>query len=117
MRRLPLLALPLALPLLALAPSTAAAATGCTKPQLTTGTGLAIVGLKSTGTTCATARAVAKRATASKRGDIRSTVTADGRRWRCKLVKAATGTTPGYDSRSTIRCTSGNRVVRFQLAS
>lgn len=94
-----------------------AQAAGCTKPVMTSASGLGIVEIRKSGVSCTVARRVAKRAVSSQSTFVRSSFTTGGSRWRCRITQNATGTDPGLIARTKVRCTSGKRVVRFQLAS
>jgi hypothetical protein len=83
--------------------------------------GLEIFRIKPSGTTCRVARSVAG-AWDSKQsqGKSASRVTdVQDRHWSCKIVRAATGTDPGFYPYTDVRCARGGRpmVVRFSLRS
>ena len=40
-----------------------------------------------------------------------------GRRWRCRVTREATGTDPGYNPYTHVRCTRGERIIRFKVRS
>ena len=42
---------------------------------------------------------------------------AAGRRWNCRVTEAATGTDPGYNPYTHVRCIRGDRRVRFKMRS
>jgi hypothetical protein len=42
---------------------------------------------------------------------------ADDRRWKCRVTEEATGTDPGYNPYTSVRCAHGGRLVTFKLRS
>jgi hypothetical protein len=78
--------------------------------------GLGAVRVTTEGTSCTTARRVARYARVGAEGaKVRTRIA--GRLWTCVVTQAATGTDPGYIPRSKVRCRSGGHTVRFQLQS
>jgi hypothetical protein len=78
--------------------------------------GLRAVRITAEGTSCKTARRVARNARVGAEGErVRTRIA--GRRWTCVVTQAATGTDPGYIPRSKVRCRSRSAIVRFQLQS
>jgi hypothetical protein len=82
--------------------------------------GLGIVRVTAVAVGCPTAKNVAKRFDNSSGGGAKSKVTVHdsrGRRWRCRITERATGTDPGYNPFTSVRCARSRSVVRFKYAS
>src|SRR5688572_27026556 len=75
--------------------------------------------IKATRTTCRTAKQVAGGwyNVQSHGGDARKIYDAKGRRWRCRVTEEATGTDPGYNPYTRVRCTRERKLIRFKLRS
>ncbi len=103
---------------LLLLPTTAPAATrSCGKEKAISGG--QVFAIKATRTTCKTAKQVAGGwFNLQANGEsARKVYDAKGRLWRCRVTEEATGTDPGYNPYSKVRCSRGKRVVRFKLRS
>lgn len=98
-------------------PSSASAARSCDPgPQVHA---LRLVSVTKKGTTCRTARQVAGgwiNVTSSGESG-REVFDAKGRRWGCRVTKPATGTDPGYNPYTHVKCTRRAAVVRFKVGS
>lgn len=79
----------------------------------------AVFAIKATGTTCKTAKQVAGGwYNVQSQGESgRKVYDSKGRRWSCRITEEATGTDPGYNPYTRIRCARGKSVVRFKLRS
>jgi hypothetical protein len=110
----------LALVLSAAGTAEAADTRACKGVAVGPGTGLAIIKVKVTGRVrCATAKSVARAFDRQvARGKDKATVhDPNGHAWRCRITQHATGTDPGYIPYTSVRCTRGERRIRFKLAS
>lgn len=78
----------------------------------------AIVNVTVANVACSTGRLVGGEWYARQsQGRPRSGFTVRGRTWRCRIIRRATGTDPGFVARTSVRCTAGRAVVRFQMRS
>jgi hypothetical protein len=103
--------------LIAIALPSTAAAKSCSSKGLSESAGIGIVNVRATNVSCGTARTVVKRAMPFGKAMKRS-VRVAGRKYTCRTTQKATGTDPGYTSRTKVRCSaSGGRIVKFWLAS
>ncbi|WP_026912593.1 hypothetical protein [Patulibacter minatonensis] len=116
MRRLPIVVMALAVLLAAAAPASADAVS-CAPPVDAAGNGNGVLEVRASGVTCVTARRVAVRAVRRSDGRIRRSFTSGGRRWRCRVTGTRAGDAPSYIRWTGVRCASGSRVVRLQVAS
>src|SRR4051812_23624492 len=79
--------------------------------------GLGIVQVTAVGVGCATAKNVAQGFDNISGGGAKTRVTihdSRGRRWRCRITERATGTDPGYNPFTSVRCARSSSVVRFK---
>jgi hypothetical protein len=79
----------------------------------------AVFKVTATGTTCKTAKQVAGGwyNVQSEGGSARYVFDERERRWRCRITERATGTDPGYNPYTSVRCVRGPAAVRFKLRS
>lgn len=79
----------------------------------------AIFKIQATGVACATAKSVAGGwYSVQSQGETgRVVFDVKARRWSCRITEAATGTDPGFNPHTSIRCVRRSSVVRFKLRS
>jgi hypothetical protein len=95
----------------------ASAATGCgTERRLSDGR---VFRVKAHHANCRTAKDVAGGwfHVQSTGGSGRKVYDRQARLWRCRIVRKATGTDPGYNPYTVVRCTRGSKIVSFKLRS
>lgn len=75
--------------------------------------------VRATHTSCVTAKSVAGRwyNVQSHVGTAPVVFDAKNHRWRCRITERATGTDPGYNPYTSVRCTRRDSIVRFKLRS
>jgi len=78
-----------------------------------------IFGVIAGGVTCTTAKAVAGGwfARTSRNRPGRTVADQRGRPWTCRVTARATGTDPGFEPFTHVRCTRHRAVVRFRQRS
>jgi hypothetical protein len=93
-----------------------AATTSCKGFQ---GSSLGIIKIRATNVGCKTARSVARgwEFKSSHGASTKTIYDRHAHKWRCRITEEATGTDPGYNPYTRVRCTRANSVVRFALAS
>ena len=82
--------------------------------------GLGIVQVTAVGVGCPTAKNVAQGFDNISEGGAKSKANihdSRGRRWRCRITERATGTDPGYNPFTSVRCVRSKAVVRSKYAS
>jgi hypothetical protein len=70
--------------------------------------------IRTTGAVCRTGKDVAGRWYRAQSSRVRDR---NDRVWRCRITREATGTDPGYNPYTSVRCERGAKVVRFKLRS
>jgi hypothetical protein len=75
--------------------------------------------VRATNAACATAKEVAGRwyNVQSHAGTAPTVFDAKNHRWRCRVTEEATGTDPGYNPYTSVRCSRQDAIVRFKLRS
>jgi hypothetical protein len=78
-----------------------------------------VFAVQATNTTCRTAKNVAGGwfNVQSHDGTAPSVYDTSGNRWRCRVTEEATGTDPGYNPYTKVRCVRRSKVARFKLRS
>jgi hypothetical protein len=79
----------------------------------------AVFMIRATAVSCATAKHVAGSYyhEQSRGRSGRTILDPRGRRWTCKVTKRATGTDPGFEPYTSVRCSRLHGTVRFKLRS
>ena len=105
-----------AIPSLSAATMTRGSASCGTERKYSAGAVFAITGA---GVPCKSAKDVAGRwYDAQAEGDSgKKILDAKGRLWRCRITRRATGTDPGFNPYTSVRCARSSAVVRFKLRS
>jgi hypothetical protein len=109
---------PAALAVALVAPSSAAAKTTTCGPERALSGG-AVFMVRATNTACSTAKGVAGRwyHVQSSVGTAPTVFDAKNHRWQCRITEAATGTDPGFNPYTSVRCSRRQSIVRFKLRS
>jgi hypothetical protein len=76
--------------------------------------------IRATNTSCTTATDVAGRwynVQSHGTGKAPTVFDVKDRRWQCRITEKATGTDPGYNPYTSVRCSRRTSIVRFKLRS
>jgi streptogramin lyase len=103
---------------LSLSPLSAAAKTAACGAEQAQSQG-AVFMIRATAVSCTTAKRVAGGYYHVQSGGRsgRTIVDPQGRRWTCRVTKRATGTDPGYEPYTSVRCSRVHSELRFKLRS